>query len=80
MQLIKSPTKSQLKPLQEVLKKEIGAGIVDIFDDVASFYLAAKDGENIVGSVAVREMEECAELFKLYVAPSHRRKALLSFY
>lgn len=76
MKIIESPSEEQLNQLQEVLGNEQNAGIVDIFGPMVSVYLGAEDAGSLVGVASISLWEECAELYKLYVAPSHRRRGI----
>lgn len=76
MKIIEGPSEEQLSRLQEVLGNEKDAGIVDIFGPMVSVYLGAVDADSLVGVASISLGEECAELYKLYVIPSNRRKGI----
>ncbi|WP_417607182.1 GNAT family N-acetyltransferase [Oceanimonas baumannii] len=81
MRIIESPSNKQLDLLQAELNEEKNVGIVDIYGPLISFYLAAEDKNSILGVVGISfdEGDDCAEIYKLYVSPSHRKKGVSTF-
>jgi N-acetylglutamate synthase-like GNAT family acetyltransferase len=76
MQIIENPPKTALQNLQEVLEKERPEGIVDIWVCVNPFYLAVECAGSIVGVASISLGDDAAEIYKLYVAPDHRRSGV----
>jgi GNAT superfamily N-acetyltransferase len=76
MRIIENPSQKQLDELQEVLAKDQDAGIIDIGGYMVSLYLAAEDAGSVIGVASICLVEGGAELYKLYVAPSHRGKGV----
>lgn len=73
MRIIENPSDTALQKLQEVLEKESPEGIVDIWCLIQPFYLAAEDAGSIVGVASISWGDDCAEIYKIYVAPHYRR-------
>lgn len=76
MEIIENPTAGQLAQIQAVLEKDKDAALRDIYGQFISQYIAAKENGAIVGVAAIREQLKSAELLKLYVVPSHRKKGV----
>ncbi len=76
MQIIENPPKTALQNLQEVLEKERPEGIVDIWVCFNPFYLAVECAGSIVGVASISLGDDAAEIYKLYVAPDHRRSGV----
>lgn len=81
MRIINDPSPQQLAVLQSELDEENNVGIVDIYGPLISFYLAVEDDDSILGvaGISFEEGDDSAELYKLYVAPSHRSKGVSTF-
>lgn len=81
MQIINPPSNEQLNILQNELDKEENVGIVDIYGSSISLSLIAEENDSILGVVriAFQEGNDSAEIYKLYVAPSHRGKGVSTF-
>ncbi len=73
MRIIENPPNTELQKLQEVLEKERPEGIIDIWVCLDPFYLALENSGSIVGVASISLGDEVAEIYKIYVSPSHRR-------
>lgn len=76
MRIIENPPKAELQKLQEVLEKERPEGIADIWVCFNPFYLAVEHAGSIVGVAAISSIGDVAEIYKIYVAPFHRRSGV----
>jgi GNAT superfamily N-acetyltransferase len=77
MQIVRDVKEPEIAGLEATLRAEKrppGAGLREVRGENA-FYIAAKDGDQVVGA-ATLFFGEVAELHKLYVAPSCRRQGV----
>jgi ribosomal protein S18 acetylase RimI-like enzyme len=74
--IIENPSESALRQLQDILASERPGGIVDIWVNFSPFYLAAEHDGSIIGVASLSVHDTAAEIYKLYVAPSHRRSGV----
>ena len=76
MQIIENPPMAGLDELQDILIRESPGGIVDIWVCINPLYVAAEHGGSIVGVASISMAGDAAEIYKIYVAPSQRRRGV----
>lgn len=76
MKINEDPTERQLKDLQKILSGERDAGIVDIWSVLDPLYMVAEEDGNAIGVATISMGDDIAELYKLYVVPTHRGKGV----
>ncbi|BEP42985.1 GNAT family N-acetyltransferase [Variovorax sp. V15] len=77
MQFNESPTIEQLRELQKLLSENLEKnGIQNIYGEDDPFYLLAEDAGVSLGIATINLGSEEAELYKLYVPPTHARKGV----
>jgi GNAT superfamily N-acetyltransferase len=59
-----------------VLAKDRHAGLIDIWAIIDPLFLVAEENGELVGIASINRTGSLAELHKLYVVPSHRRKGI----
>lgn len=82
--IIQNPPKPRMQALQDVLVTELEGtienkkklGISDIWVSISPFYLAAENNGSIVGVASISWGCQAAEIHKIYVAPTHRKKGV----
>ncbi len=78
MNIIDNPSELQINKMQNLLANESGLGIIDIFVVSNPLYLLALDAGKEVGVISLSVGDTFAEIFKLYVPATSRRKKYAS--
>lgn len=74
VKFIENPPESALQKLQEILDKENPRVLSDIWVCINPFYIVAESGGSVVGVVSISFLGDVAEIHKIYVAPSFRKR------
>ena len=76
MKFIYPASEEQLSKIQRILDKNPEPGIVDIRASFNSSSIVAEEAGSILGVATIIWGDDASELYKLYVAPNHKRKGV----